>query len=252
MSFGAVDIGNTAVKLAIWNAEGQPALWQSGALQSVAEAASELARYGVTEVAYSTTRNLSEEEKTFVETEGWWRFTAGCRLPVGIRYATPETLGLDRLAGAVAAVALYRGEAVLIADSGTALTLDVVSASGEFLGGNISVGLAMRIKALHQFTSRLPEVDLVDDGGLIGSDTMQALRLGAIQGLSYEIAGTLAMALHEFGCRRLVLTGGNARFLKRAIDEAVALIVSEDVFCDFVPELVEYGLKVAYDYNHDK
>ena len=79
-------------------------------------------------------------------------------LPVSIGYATPSTLGLDRIAAAAGASFMFPGEALLIADSGTALTLDVVDSEGTFMCGNISPGVKLRLRSLHEYTDRLPEV----------------------------------------------------------------------------------------------
>jgi len=91
--------------------------------------------------------------------------------PIKNLYGTPRTLGYDRLAGAVGAAARYPGRNVLVVDFGTALTIDVVTAAGEFLGGSISPGAAMRLRALHTQTDGLPLVAL--DGG-VGAPTTSA------------------------------------------------------------------------------
>lgn len=253
MSFAAVDIGNTSISLVIWDDEGEKKFKRHGAFRSVVDIIPFFKEVGVEHVAYSTTRDLTDEESEQARSNGWWEVTAESRLPVTIDYGTPATLGLDRLMAAAAATKLYPGEEVMIADAGTALTIDIVSAGGVFRGGNISAGLSMRLQALHKFTSRLPEVEtLVCERGHIGHDTVSALQYGALWGVAYEIAGNLAYAAKSYGCRRLIVAGGDALFLMSTIREAVELLVKEPVEVELMEDIVVYGLKVAYEYNHDK
>ncbi len=77
-------------------------------------------------------------------------------LPLVNRYRTPDTLGYDRIAAAVGAYTIFPGKTVLVIDAGTAITYDIVTAGGEYLGGNISPGLEIRFKSLNKYTNRLP------------------------------------------------------------------------------------------------
>ena len=77
-------------------------------------------------------------------------------LPLTIGYRTPTTLGRDRIAAAVGAWQLFTGSNLLVVDAGTCITLDVVTATGVYLGGNIAPGVEMRLKAMHDYTSRWP------------------------------------------------------------------------------------------------
>lgn len=247
MKLGAIDIGNTAIKCVVWDGPVSGLSCQPVTFASVEEAAGLLEREKVEAVAFSTTRHLGAEERETISRKGWWEFGPDCRLPIGIRYKTPETLGRDRLAAAVGAWGLFPGESLLIADVGTALTLDVVQSDGDYLGGNISLGIDIRFEALHTFTSRLPRVELAGEPGLLGYDTATAIRRGALWGVANEIAGTFVLAAKEYGCRRVVLTGGGAPVIR----ENVATVLGCGNI-DFVPALVQVGLKLAYELNHDK
>ncbi len=77
-------------------------------------------------------------------------------IPLVNRYLTPDTLGYDRIAAAVGAYTICPGKTVLVIDAGTAITYDIVTAGGEYLGGNISPGLGIRFKSLNKYTNRLP------------------------------------------------------------------------------------------------
>ena len=246
MDFAAVDIGNTSVKVKILS-DGR--IRESQTFDSLDAAALCLKEDGCGKVAFSTTRQLSPEEMLVAEGEGWWEFHPGVKLPVKVCYKTPEKLGPDRLAGALGASVRFKGENVLVADIGTALTTDLVGSEGEFLGGNISPGIKMRFDALNEYTSRLPLVEWKDDDGrLWGDSTESAIFNGVRWGMVNEIAGAFRLARMEKGNLRLVVTGGGARFL---LEDLRKVLPEEDhPVCE--PDLVAYGLMEAYNYNHDK
>ena len=77
-------------------------------------------------------------------------------LPIKVQYKTPKTLGKDRLAAAVGANYLQPGKDLLVIDAGTAITYELIDASGSYLGGNISPGMTTRFRALNLFTEKLP------------------------------------------------------------------------------------------------
>lgn len=243
MKFAAVDIGNSFVKVYCW----EDSVPQREVCPSVEDAVRLCA--GADAVAFCTTRRLDSAELSEIEAAGWWEFRHGCRIPIALRYETPSTLGPDRLAAAIGARRLFPGEGVLVADVGTALTLDVVTAAGEFAGGNISVGYDLRLKALHEFTSRLPAVEMsFERERPFGTDTHSALTEGARWGVVNEIVGALRIARMEHGCDRLVLTGGGAP--KAAADIGSIYGGKFNFVC--VPSLVAEGLKSAYEYNHER
>ena len=138
-------------------------------------------------------------------------------LPIRIVYATPKTLGRDRIAAACGAMALLPGRHCLVVDAGTCITLDLVLASGVFLGGNIAPGLQMRLEAMHEKTARLPLADRAWPELPFGDSTMHALQNGACLGALQEIERTWLAARDAFGTVALVLTGGDAPFLAERI-----------------------------------
>lgn len=108
------------------------------------------------------------------------------KFPFAIDYGTPETLGADRLAAAAGAVVRHPGADILVIDAGSALTVDQVT-GGVFRGGSISPGLAMRFRALHEYTDRLPLVTKRSGFTFPGKTTEDAIAGGVIMGLAYEI-----------------------------------------------------------------
>lgn len=159
--------------------------------------------------------------------------------PIINRYKTPETLGLDRLAAAIGGATLFPGTPLLIIDAGTAITIDLVSAENEYLGGNISPGLQTRYKALNQFTGKLPLVSLKDDFEIVGSNTESAIRAGVQQGVIFEIEGYIGYFANNYKKLKVLLTGGDAFFLKKHLKaEAVHL-----------PDLTLTGLNAILEFN---
>lgn len=129
-------------------------------------------------------------------------------VPIKNMYATPRTLGTDRLAAAVGANCLQPNRNVLIIDIGTCITVDFVSAAGEYMGGNISLGPTMRLKALHEYTSRLPLVERNGRVEDIGTTTETAIRSGVAHGIQYEIEGYVKSFSAKYPELLVYLTGG--------------------------------------------
>lgn len=122
------------------------------------------------------------------------RLTGLTPTPLRVDYATPHTLGADRLAAALGAVALQPGGDLLVVDVGTCVTCDFIEGGQRFVGGNISPGIQMRLRALHDYTEALPLIEADGRWPLLGSDTETAIRAGVLLGLQAEIA-TLAQRL---------------------------------------------------------
>ena len=138
-------------------------------------------------------------------------------LPVKNLYKTPGTLGKDRIAAAVGAFDLYPETNLLIIDAGTAITYDIVNASGEFLGGNISPGIGMRFKALHAFTDKLPLVKQQPFDGLFGTNTEEAILAGVQNGVIFEVDRAIDTFKDFYKNLKVIITGGNAEFFERKL-----------------------------------
>lgn len=162
-------------------------------------------------------------------------------LPIKIGYKSPETLGRDRIAGAVAASIIY-GNPVLSIDAGTCITFDFVNEKGEYQGGAISPGIDMRLKAMNSFTGKLPYVKFENTTTLlplIGQDTQACLLAGAVNGSIFEIEQTIAYYKEQYPMVNVVICGGDATFLAKA--------VKNSIFAD--PFLVLKGLNIILLFN---
>ena len=163
-------------------------------------------------------------------------------MPVRIAYATPHTLGLDRVAAAIGAYSLcHDNRDILVIDIGTAITYDIVSADGVYRGGNIAPGPDMRLRALNRFTARLPlvTIDEATDVPLWGTDTASALRSGALEGIVGEILHYRNLAGAD---AHIVVTGGQAPVILRHLPFQPITH----------PHLVSLGLYTILRYNFEQ
>ncbi len=141
------------------------------------------------------------------------RLTHDTPLPVRNGYGSPREVGLDRLANAVGGVVVC-GAPVIVVDAGTAVTLDVVSGEGVFLGGAILPGAELWTKALNDFTAALPRVTVAAPGRTIGTSTVENIQSGIVNGLAGAIDRLVEEARVEMGgAATVVLTGGAAPLL---------------------------------------
>src|SRR5215472_16170767 len=137
----------------------------------------------------------------------------GLDLGLPIRYDNPREVGADRLANAVAALRNYGGPVVIV-DLGTTINFDIVSASGEFLGGVICPGIGMSISGLFARTARLPMVDFRPPEKLIGSNTVGSITSGLFYGFVGMIDGILERLAAELGPKmKAVATGGQGNMI---------------------------------------
>jgi type III pantothenate kinase len=145
----------------------------------------------------------------------------GLRTGMPIRYDNPREIGPDRLVNAVAGYD-RAGGAVVIVDFGTAVTHDVVSAGGEYLGGVIFPGIEISLEALAERAAALPRIDLAPPRALIGKTTVDAIRAGTLYGFAGMVDGIIDRLHAELGEFRTLATGGLAGAVVphcRTIDE---------------------------------
>jgi len=136
-------------------------------------------------------------------------------VPIRNLYRVKRQVGQDRLVNAFAAKALYGVPAIVI-DFGTAITFDIVSAEGEYLGGLILPGIELSLSGLYEKTALLPKVDLAPSRNIIGKDTADSMRAGILFGFGAMCDGLAARYGKMVGAdMKVVATGGNAGLMKR-------------------------------------
>lgn len=160
-------------------------------------------------------------------------------LPIATDLPHPESIGIDRLCAAVAAYDRL-GVACVVADFGTAITIDCVSETGVFLGGAILPGLAMGADNLHTRTAQLPLVQLTNPDWVFGKDTRQAI----VGGLVFGARGALKELVESYATELghwpvVILTGGDATLVCPDLEHF-------GIVQAIVPDLVLRGVAMAY------
>ncbi|MCH1417242.1 MAG: type III pantothenate kinase [Flavobacteriaceae bacterium] len=159
--------------------------------------------------------------------------------PFDSHYATPVTLGDDRIALVAAATKKYPQQNCLIIDAGTCLTYDFISQEGAYLGGAISPGIQMRFKSLNHFTGKLPLVQPQSFFSLFGDSTETAINNGVMAGIVHEIEGQINAYQKKYSSLTVILTGGDALHLSKS--------VKNTIFAE--PNFLAEGMNYLLDYN---
>jgi type III pantothenate kinase len=240
----ALDIGNTAVKYGCF--EGA-VLLETAAGQTAAQVLAAVERLRPHHAIVASVAEPTAEWATALRQQlpgAVLEFSpATTPLPLRNAYATPHTLGADRLAAAVGAAWLHPGYDTLIIDAGTAIKCDLVEGGHTYRGGSIAPGLRMRFRALHTFTGRLPLVEMPADSAapvpLTGDDTTAAIRSGVLNGAVAEVNGLIASYQARYPALRVLLAGGDAAFFQPRLKGPIFGI----------PELVLIGLHRILAHN---
>jgi type III pantothenate kinase len=239
-----IDIGNTRTKIALFqkNTVIEKAIWEHLTLD---ELSAWLQRHPVKNIILTASGQITEGVVQFLQKHYFFiQLDHTTLLPIVNDYGTPQTLGKDRLAAAVAANFLFPNKNCLYLDSGTCITYNFIDAKGHFKGGNIAPGLNMRLKAMHHFTAKLPLIVKNREGisisDLVGKTTEQAMLNGAHIGLISEVEGFIQRFKKTYGSIKVILTGGDGAFLYQNIGYKQVI---------YEPDLVLIGLNQILNYN---
>lgn len=137
------------------------------------------------------------------------------------KYATPKTLGIDRMVLASGATLQFPKQNRLVIDAGTCITYDFIDENDNYLGGAISPGLRLRYEALHNYTAKLPLLAFEVPELYIGNSTAQAIHSGVVNGFVYEIDGFIDEYRANFSNFIIILTGGDAVFLAKRLKNTI-------------------------------
>ncbi|HXW55287.1 MAG TPA: type III pantothenate kinase [Candidatus Cybelea sp.] len=155
-------------------------------------------------------RNYFRQRPLFVE--------PGVKTGMAVLVDNPLEVGADRIVNGVAAFQQYGGPLIVI-DFGTAITFDVISARGEYLGGAIAPGLGIASEALFRRAARLPRVEIKDPGKVIGKNTAAHMQSGLYYGTIDMIDGMIERIKAELGAAgahlKVIATGGQASLISR-------------------------------------
>lgn len=162
----------------------------------------------------------------------------GVKSGLAIRYDNPREVGPDRIANGAGAFDLFGGPSIVV-DFGTATTLDAVSADGEYLGGSISPGIEISLKALVGKAAALSTVELVEPRHVIGRNTTDSIRSGVLYGYAAMVDGLCARFEAEIGESTVIATGGLAGWISP----------HTNVVDEVEPWLTLHGLRLIWQRN---
>lgn len=220
-----LDLGNTALKAACFQERTMlksiSTSW--GNSDEIEEALLRLMVYNPTHVFISSVAGGRKEVDLFLKRAqlNAMFLDSGTSIPIRNQYQTPETLGADRLANAVAAAAIFPNKPCVIIDSGTCIKFDFITRNNEYFGGSISPGIEMRFKALHEFTHQLPLLTQTELVYLIGKNTNESIHSGVINGTLAEVKGILEQYQMTHKDLQVILTGGDYALIERTIKTSV-------------------------------
>lgn len=232
-----IDSGNTRIKYGIFI---ERTLIKTGIL-SLTELTNLLTNESFNAILFSSVSKLSVEQ--LPQRHRYINLNYKTPLPITISYETPQTLGTDRLAAAVAAAKQFPGTPVLNIDTGTCIKYNFVNENAAFLGGAIAPGITMRYKALNYFTEKLPLLDPdYNYTTLIGKNTQESIHSGIIMGVLAEIEQLINLYKNQYNNLNVIVSGGDTGFLTKHFKKRI--------FAS--PNLVLLGLNEILLYNTTK
>ncbi len=235
-----IDVGNTLVKLAVFETNylifRQECVKEDFLItfQEVSKNYKLIKKAIVSAVGNFSEIEISEVKKNYPVFE----LTHKAQIPFKNKYATPNTLGVDRIALVASAAIQFPKKNVLIIDVGSCITYDFLNSENEYLGGAISPGIDLRYQSLHHYTDKLPYLKPKLLKKVLGNTTEKSIHIGVLQGVISEINGSITNYLEEFKELTIILTGGGAHYLVDSL--------KNDIFANsnFLLEGLNYLLEI--------
>ena len=233
-----IDIGNTAVKAALFEAKQliTSTVFNDCTLQNILVF---IGKQTISETIISSVKLVDSDLKQIIQYFDAHLLNESTLLPITIDYETPSTLGKDRIAAIVGASFLFPNQDILVLDAGTCLTIDFINKRKIYKGGRISLGIAMRYKALNQFTSNLPLCEFSDSSMIMGYDTSSSIISGVQQGILAEVREIINIYKMENKDTIIIVTGGDCFFFETELKSSIFAY----------PFLIMEGLNEILDYN---
>lgn len=229
-----IDIGNTKAKIGLFN--------KNTPLKTELVDANLVKPFLATnQVTNALVSNVSDKEHFLIDIKSEILnvsvFSIDTPMPISTTYATPNSLGVDRLAACVGARNYALGN-VLVIDAGSCITYDILTAENKHIGGVISPGINMRLKSMHTFTANLPLV-LFESTPIIGNTTQKCLQSGASNGTLAEMKGLIMQFQEKYQDLSIIIGGGDAVFFDKNLELNTFV----------VPNLAVEGLHTIFKYN---
>lgn len=218
----AIDIGNTFIKVGLFEDKTLVHSYHHLKEEDLEEL---VIQHNPTYVIISSVKgHIDRIETVFKSATKILVLNESLNLPFKNLYKTPQTLGMDRVAGAAGSMDVFPDSNRLIIDAGTCITYDFIDQNNHYYGGAISPGIEMRFKALNNFTGKLPLITRADPFPRIGSNTEESIRSGVLNGVLTETEGIINQYKEEFPGLKVILCGGDAGFFESKIKETIFVV----------------------------
>lgn len=211
----AVDVGNTKIKAAVFKDDTLSGRFVFNAVEAVKAIENIFEKYPAINAAIlSSVGKASPELLSVIENNvPVTIIDHKTSVPFTTLYATPHTLGVDRIVLSAGAVLNHPAQNRLVIDAGTCITYDFIDDKDTYYGGAISPGIRLRYEALHNFTAKLPLLTREMPVSITGNSTVQSIHSGVVNALVFEIQGFIDYYENKYDNLAVILTGGDAEFL---------------------------------------
>jgi type III pantothenate kinase len=242
-----LDFGNTKIKAAVFSESNEIVdifTWETYCEQLVNDIKSE---YLIDSVLLCSVVDVIENVEQHLKNNFsfYLRLDSSTKLPIKNNYSTPQTLGLDRIAAAVGANMLCPNTPLLVIDMGTAITYDFVNSSNEYEGGNIAPGVNMRLRAMNNYTNKLPLLQARHEERLLGNDTSSAMMAGVMRGIEFEIEGYISEIKRKNTNLSVFLTGGDVFFFEKTLKSSIFVV--SNLLLKGLNEILRYNKCILRD-----
>lgn len=236
-----LDFGNTVCKAAIFEKDQLVDRFSFPAQQALQAVEDIIATYAPTKAILSSVIHHDTAINTLLTDKCSYFHVLNehSALPIVNAYASPGTLGMDRVALAVAAQQQYPNRNCLVISIGTAITYNFVTHNKFFRGGAISPGLRLRFESLNTQTDKLPLIEEIGYVQLLGYDTESSIKSGVINGIAGELNYFIEEYEQTYENLAVIITGGNLSFFENKI--------KKQIFAD--PKFLFKGLNLILNYN---
>ncbi|MNQ02164.1 Type III pantothenate kinase [compost metagenome] len=156
-------------------------------------------------------------------------------------YATPQTLGIDRMVLAAGATIQFPKQNRLVIDVGTCVTYDFIDDKDVYLGGAIAPGLRLRYESLHNYTAKLPLLESKSPDSFIGRSTAESIHSGVVNGFVYEIDGFIDEYKAHYSNFIIILTGGDTDFLAKRLKNTI--FANSNFLLESLNQTFQYKIK---------
>ncbi len=235
-----LDFGNTLQKAAIFDHNQLIAIkaFKKISLKNIQDF---IASFTIESAILSSVINYNKDIYSYLQTN--FRFielATDTPIPIKNKYASPETLGNDRLAAIISANITYNNSNLLVINAGTCITYDFIDKNSNYWGGAISPGIKIRFKALHNFTDKLPLIlKNKKSTALIGNSTENSILSGVINGSIAEVENIISNYKKKYPDLKVIISGGDMKYFDK--------IIKNSIFA--FPNIVLFGLNIILDFN---